>query len=148
MIQVVIKSFGRSILSTDSRIEENSLLCMQYCEFIIQRWIRTWRNDLNKAVDKQKKRHYTRLGVQQSLISSWKGKRKKRQRKNKVTATKKPGQKGLNIAKGTRPGAVLVALYDSSLYIFWYNYSFFWDLSNKQRKKITYISGENKEQKK
>ena len=42
---------------------------------MVQRFIQTWQNDLNKIVDKQKK-----LGVQQSLMP-WKrkgGKRKKR----------------------------------------------------------------------
>lgn len=37
---------------------------------------------LNKIVDKQKKRHHTRLGVQQTLMSPWE--REKSEKKNRV----------------------------------------------------------------
>ena len=76
IFQAVMTCFGRS---ADKRIQENSNDASRYYLYSIvnKRWMRTSPNDLNKILDKWKNRHYTRLGVQQSVISPWKEKNKK-----------------------------------------------------------------------
>ena len=60
MIQVVIKCSGRS---TDKRIQENSNVASLFCLYsnVNERWI-TWRNDLNKILDKYQKKILHKTG--------------------------------------------------------------------------------------
>ena len=71
--------------STGKRIQGNSNNSSRYYLYSIvnKRWVWTWQNDLNKILNKWKRRHYTRMGIQQSLMSPWKGSTKKKKKKKK-----------------------------------------------------------------